>query len=108
MAHSAVYYQAWVRWLLCNDIIPKTIPLSQRLLHNAPSWQNIPTPKDSLSLQQHTGFDTHVTAPHTRDGCMWLTSTVVEDHAMTLTSTPSNHQTPLFFHLSTLTQHTLA
>ena len=31
-----------------------------------------------------------------RDRCMWLTSTVVEDHAMTLTSTPSNHQTPLF------------
>ena len=27
---------------------------------------------------------------------MWLASTTVEDHAMTLTSTPSNHQTPLF------------
>ena len=23
MTHSVVYYQAWVRWLLCNDIIPK-------------------------------------------------------------------------------------
>ena len=31
MAHSVVYYQAWVRWLLCNDIIPKAIPLSERL-----------------------------------------------------------------------------
>ena len=30
---------------------------------------------------------------------MWLTLTVVEDHAMTLTSTPSNHQTQLFFSL---------
>ena len=33
MAHSVVYYQAWVRWLLCNDIIPKAIPLSERLAH---------------------------------------------------------------------------
>ena len=108
MAHSVVFYQAWVRWLLCNDIIPKAIPLSQLLLHNAPSEQNIPTPKDLLSLQELAGFNTHVTAPHTqRDGCMWLASTVVEDHAMTLTSTPSNHQTPLFSPLSTLTQHTL-
>ena len=31
MAHSVVYMEAWVRWLLCNDIIPKAIPLSQRL-----------------------------------------------------------------------------
>ena len=31
MAHSVMYYQAWVRWLLCNDIIPKAIPLSERL-----------------------------------------------------------------------------
>ena len=30
MAHSVVYYQAWVKWVLCNDIIPKAIPLSQR------------------------------------------------------------------------------
>ena len=28
MAHTVVYYQAWVRWLLCNDIIPKAIPPS--------------------------------------------------------------------------------
>ena len=33
MAHSVVYYQAWVRWLLCNNIIPKAIPLSERLAH---------------------------------------------------------------------------
>ena len=32
-----------------------------------------------------------------RDGCMWLTSTVVEDRAITLTSTSSSHQqTPPF------------
>ena len=31
MAHSVVYYQARVRWVLCNDIIPKAIPLSERL-----------------------------------------------------------------------------
>ena len=30
MAHSVVYYQASVRWLLCNDIT-KAVPLSQRL-----------------------------------------------------------------------------
>ena len=66
MAHSVVYYQVWVRWLLCNDIIPKAIPLSQPLLHNALSWQNTPTPKDLLSLQELTGFDTHVTVSHTR------------------------------------------
>ena len=31
MAHSVADDQAWVRWLLCNDIIPKAIPLSERL-----------------------------------------------------------------------------
>ena len=31
MKHSVVDDQAWVRWLLCNDIIPKAIPLSERL-----------------------------------------------------------------------------
>ena len=31
MAHSVVYMQIWVRELLCNDIIPKAIPLSERL-----------------------------------------------------------------------------
>ena len=31
MTHSVIYYQAWVRWLLCNHIIPKAIPLSECL-----------------------------------------------------------------------------
>ena len=31
MAHSVVYYQAWVRRVLCNDIITKAIPLSHKL-----------------------------------------------------------------------------
>ena len=75
MAHSAVYYQAWVRWLLCNDIIPKAIPLSQRLLHNAPSGQNIPIPNDLLTMQQHTDFDTWVTAPHTHEGRVHVADT---------------------------------
>ena len=30
-AHSVVYYQARVRWVLCNDTITKAIPLSERL-----------------------------------------------------------------------------
>ena len=42
---------------------------------------------------------------------MWLASTTVEDHAITLTSTPSNHPTiktlPLFLSFA-LIQHTLA
>ena len=72
-------------------------------------WYHIPAPRNWPSLQQHTGFDTHVTAPHTRDGCMWLTSTVVVDHAMTLTSTPSKCQTShSFIPLSALIQHALA
>ena len=29
MTHSVVYYQAWVRWLLCNHIIPYTPKKSQ-------------------------------------------------------------------------------
>ena len=33
MAHSIVDDQTWVRWLFCNDIIPKAIPLSERLAH---------------------------------------------------------------------------
>ena len=31
MTHSVVDDQAWVRWLLCNNIIPKAIPLSECL-----------------------------------------------------------------------------
>ena len=31
MTHSVVYIQARVRWLFCNDITPKAIPLSERL-----------------------------------------------------------------------------
>ena len=31
MAQSVVDDQTWVRWLLCNDIIPKAIPLSECL-----------------------------------------------------------------------------
>ena len=93
-----------------TETIPKVIPLSQSHLHNTQSGQRIPTPKDLLSLQQHTGFEAHMWLPltHMRDRCMWLTSTVVEDHTMTLASTPSNHQTPLFLPFSTFTQHTLA
>ena len=44
---------------------------------------------------------------HTRDGCMWLTSTVVEDHAMTL----PHHQTintPLFLPSFNPHHHALA
>ena len=84
MAHSVVYHQAWVRWLLCNDIIPKAIPLSQCLLHNVSSGQNIPTPKDLLTLQELTGFDTHVTVPHTRgtSACGW--------YQLLLKTTPSH------------------
>ena len=31
IAHSVVCMQAWGRWVLCNDIITKAIPLSQQL-----------------------------------------------------------------------------
>ena len=31
MTHSVVDDQAWVRWLLCNHIIPKAIPFSESL-----------------------------------------------------------------------------
>ena len=45
MAHSVVYMQAWVRWLLCNDIIPKAITLLKDLL-NVLIWQDMPTPSN--------------------------------------------------------------
>ena len=38
MRYSVVYYQAWVRWLLCNDIIPKAIPLSREISLLAIIW----------------------------------------------------------------------
>ena len=31
MVHSVVHHQGWVRWLLCNHIIPKAIALSEWL-----------------------------------------------------------------------------
>ncbi len=45
MTHSVVYYQAWVRWLLCNDIIPKAIPLSERLTQCPPLARHANTDK---------------------------------------------------------------
>ena len=66
MAHSVVYYQAWERWLLCNDIIPKPIPLSH--LAQCPELAEHSNTKNSLSMQELADFDTHVTAPHTHEG----------------------------------------
>ena len=96
-----------MKWLLCNDI-PKPF-LFPNALHNALSGQNIPTPKDLLRLQKHTGFDTHVTAPHTQGtgACGWnqllLMTMPWHSHPHHSTIKPT-----VFFSLSTLTQHPLA
>ena len=50
MTHSVVYHQAWVRWLLCNDIIPKAIPLSQCLLAQCPELAEHPNTKRLADL----------------------------------------------------------
>ena len=63
-------------------------------LHSVHTWQDMPTPWNWLSWQEHIGFDTHKTVPHTWgtgawadiDKCWW-------PHPMTLTSTPSINQT---------------
>ena len=59
MAHSVVHRQAWVRWLLCNDIISKAIPLSQRLAQ-CPKWAEHPNTKRLAELATTQGFDTHM------------------------------------------------
>ena len=62
-----------------------------------PEWAQHPNTNTLAELATTYTLRSTCDCPsHTRDGCMWLTSTVVEDHAMTLTSTPSNYQTPLF------------
>ena len=34
-------------------------------LHSVHTWQDMPTPRNWLSWQEHIGFDTHKTVPHT-------------------------------------------
>ena len=71
MAHSVVYYQAWVRWLLCNDIIPKAITLLKDLL-NVLIWQDMPTPSNWLSLPEHTDCEAHVTVNQGQETGAWV------------------------------------
>ena len=104
-----VKHKAWVKWLLCNESSP-----NRELFLNVPfcAIQTFGTTfplQHLLIFQQHTGFDTHVTAPHTRGtgACGW--------HRLLL-MTPPWHSLPhhptikphSFFPLSTLTQHALA
>ena len=63
MTHSVIYYQAWVRWLLCNDTVQKPFHFLNAL-HSVHTWQHMSTPRNWLSWQEHIGFDTHKTVPH--------------------------------------------
>ena len=62
-------------------------------LHSVHTWQHTSTPWNWSSSQKHIGFDTHETVPHTEGRVHGLTLTSVDDHPMTLTSTPSINQT---------------
>ena len=109
MAHSIVYYQAWVCDGCCAiTSSPKPLPLlnASRSVH---IWHHMPTPTNWSSSQEHTGYDTRDCPSRTRDGWMGWQWQLLKKHPITLTSTPSNCQTPsLFLPLSTLTQHPLA
>ena len=63
MTHRVIYYQARVRWLLCNNIIPKAIPLSERLAQCPNLARHINT-MELVERAEHIGFDTHETVPH--------------------------------------------
>ena len=109
MAHSIIYYQAWVRWLLCNDIIPKAIPLSERLAQCPHLAGHVNTMKLVELARTHRLWYTQDCSSHMRGGrmsCHWQ---------VLLMTTPwhslPHHQSnkPTLFHsLSTLTQHALA
>ena len=96
IAHSVVYYQAWVRWLLCNDIIPKAILLSQWLAQCPHLAKHANTIKLIELARTHRLWYTQDYPSRTRDGCMGWHWQLLMKHPMTLTSTSSNHQNPTF------------
>ena len=66
-----VYYQARVRWLLCNDIITKAIPLSERLTQCPHLARHATTIKLIELARIHISYDTHKTVPQERGTGGW-------------------------------------
>ena len=108
MTHSVIYYQAWVRWLLCNDIIPKAIPLSERLAQCPNLAGHVNTMKLVELARTHRLWYTLDCSSHMRDGCMgWHWQLLMTTPWHSLPHHPSIKPT-LFHSLSTLIQHALA
>ena len=105
--HSVVDDQAWVRWLLCNDIIPKAIPLSERLVQCPHLAAHINTKKLIELARTHRLWYTQDCSSHMRDRCMgWHWQLLMTTPWHSLPHHPSIKPT-LFHSLSTLSQHTL-
>ena len=68
--HSIMCYQTWVRWLLCNDIIPKAIPLSQHLPQCSHLVTHVNTKKVVELARTHRLQYTYDCSLHIRDRCM--------------------------------------
>ena len=99
MAHSVVHHQAWVWWLVCNHIMPKAIALSEWLAECAHLASHAITNKLAHLPTTHCLWYTHDCPSTTQDGWMCRHWQLLKKHAITLTSTPSNCQTPPSFSL---------
>ena len=100
IAHTVVYYQAWVRWLLCNDINTKAIPLSQQIAQCPHLAKHANTIKLIELARIHRLWYTCDCPSRTRDGCMGCHWQLLMKHPITLTSTPSTNKNPPSLHLS--------
>ena len=102
MTHSIIYYQAWVRWLLCNNIIPKAIPLSERLAQCPHLAGHINTMKLVELARTYQLWYTQDCSSHMGDGCMgWHWQLLMTAPWHSLPHHPSTKPT-LFHSLSAL------
>ena len=99
IAYSVVYMQARVRWLLCNDIITKAIPLSQWLAQCPHLARHANTIKLIELARIHRLWYTQDCPSRTRDGWMGWHWQLLMKHPITLNSTPSTNQNPPSFSL---------
>ena len=108
MTHNVVvYYQAWVRWMLCNDIIPKAIPPSS-MTCSMSSFGKTCQHHQTDQARKNTPAVIHTWLSLKDKGQVDELALTTHSHAITLTSTPSDHQhSPNFIPLLTLTKNSL-
>ena len=109
MTHTVVYYQAWVRWMLCNDIIPKAIPPSS-MTCSMSSFGKTCQHQQTDRARKNTLAVIHTRLSLKDEGRVHGLTLTTVDETRHDTHFHTIHQSKptLFLSLFTLTQHALA